>query len=77
MENEKFDSSALNGLRGFAAVHVMIFHTIFSIGINTLGNVRKYTQMMYRDLIRVFTEWSIVGSFLKDTLVLHKSEIVD
>ena len=38
----KFESSALNGLRGLAAFHVMVFHTIhfsnFSFSIN--GTVR-------------------------------------
>ena len=39
----KFKSSALNGLRGLAAFHVMVFHTIhysnFSFSIN--GTVRR------------------------------------
>ena len=38
------ESSALNGLRGFAAVHVMIFHSLFAWKINTLGNVRLHTS---------------------------------
>ena len=39
----KFESSPLNGLRGLAAFHVMVFHTIhysnFSFSIN--GTVRR------------------------------------
>ena len=36
-----FDSSALHGLRGFAAIHILVFHSIlfFSWGYITYGNV--------------------------------------
>ena len=36
-----FDSSALHGLRGFAAVHLLIFHSLhYSVwGFETYGNV--------------------------------------
>ena len=43
----KFDSSALNGLRGLAAFHVMVFHTIhysnFSFSIN--GTVTSFIHL--------------------------------
>ena len=37
-----FDTKALNGLRGFAAIHISIFHaTLFSQWkLNTFGQVR-------------------------------------
>ena len=44
----KFDSSALNGLRGLAAFHVMVFHSIlysnFSFSIN--GTVRSFIHIV-------------------------------
>ena len=43
----KFESTALNGLRGLAAFHVMVFHTIhysnFSFSIN--GTVTSFIHL--------------------------------
>ena len=39
-----FESSALHGLRGFVAVHILIFHSLLysSLGVNTYGQVSTY-----------------------------------
>ena len=40
-ETINFESSALNGLRGFAAVHILIFHSVLhsSWGFQIYGQV--------------------------------------
>ena len=36
----KLESSALNGLRGLIAIHVMVYHSLgSSLGIDSLANV--------------------------------------
>ena len=44
-----FDTKALNGLRGFAAFHISIFHaTLFSQwNLNTFGQVRYLAMNCY------------------------------
>ena len=45
----KFESSALHGLRGFAAVHLLIYHSLLfsSWGFKTYGNVSTYADMIF------------------------------
>ena len=42
-EQVVFDSKALNGLRGLAALHILIFHAFYcsTLNINILGAVRE------------------------------------
>ena len=41
-EQVVFDSKALNGLRGLAALHILVFHAFYcsTLNINILGAVR-------------------------------------
>ena len=56
-----FDSNALNGLRGFAAVHIMIFHSLLysAWGFNTYGGV----SILYI-IVRVLMDWICPNPFL-------------
>ena len=46
-----FDSNALNGLRGFAAAHIMIFHSLLysAWGFNTYGGVSILYMIVSKD----------------------------
>ena len=48
-EKVLFDTKALNGLRGFAALHISIFHaTLFSqLNLDTLAEVRYLVMNCY------------------------------
>ena len=54
-------STALNGLRGFAAVHIMIFHSLLcsAWGFNTYGGV----SILYK-IVRVSMDWICQNLFL-------------
>ena len=59
----KFDSSALNGFRGFAAFHVLIFHSILfsKWGYLTYGNVSTYFSS-YNSIEKLFHFWLLKKS---------------
>ena len=46
----EFETSALNGLRGFAAFHILIFHSLF---YSTLGFI-IYGQVGFASLLHKF-----------------------
>ena len=60
-ETISFESSALNGLRGFAAIHILIFHSVIysSWGFQIYGAV---SQLL---LISFF--FHLIGKFDKKT----------
>ena len=60
-ETISFESSALNGLRGFAAIHILIFHSVIysSWGFQIYGAV---SQLL---LISFFSH--LIGKFDKTT----------
>ena len=71
-----FDSNALNGLRGFAAVHIMIFHSLLysAWGFNTYGGV----SILYMT-VRVLMDWICQNPFsaVQRHLLLKKIFIFD
>ena len=46
-EQINFDSEALNGLRGLAAIHILFFHSFYcsTWNINICGAVRKVIKL--------------------------------
>ena len=55
-ETFSFESSALNGLRGFAAIHILIYHSVIysSWGFQTYGQVSRVLLILFFHLIEKF-----------------------
>ena len=63
-----FDSSALNGLRGFAAIHILLYHSLlFSTwGFHNYGNVSMLKILWIRiKALTVFAPGEGVASIQK------------
>ena len=67
LEAIRFESSALNGLRGFVAVHIMIYHSLNSSswGFHTYGQVGCIFLGCFHEQISsfCFVEHFLVGFY--------------